>query len=441
MKFITILIGKFLVFALELLGRGSSYPGKVVMTIDRNFLKKIQLPKKIIAVTGSSGKSSTSYMIYQTLKQNGVSVIHNSKGSNLLDGTVSLIIKTLTLTGKTKYDVMVLEVDERYTKQIFDAIKPTHIVLTNITRDQPPRHGDYRKVYSVIESSINKEATLIVNADDPISIDLVSNFSNDKVYFGLCKNSDSEYGLLSNCLDMVYCPMCHHKLMYNYVQFGNVGDWYCSNCDNKRPKLDFEITKRSNKEIVINNKYKIGASYELLYLSYNILAAFACCSILGHDNKNIAKVLNNMELLNQRFEAFEVNNRKCEIITGKNENALTYNQGINYLKKKKELKTVVFGFEYISLRYPYQDISWLYDIDFEFLENIDKFICIGPFAYDIAARISITGIDKKDIIVVPNTLDVCDELLKTKGNIYAILNMGNEEKFKDSLRRKGIKLK
>lgn len=441
MKFITILIGKMLVFILELLGRGSSYPGKVVMMLDKNFIKKIELPKKIIAVTGSSGKSSTSYMIYQTLKQNGVSVIHNSKGSNLLDGTVSLLIKTITLTGKTKYDVMVLEVDERYTKQIFDAIKPTYIVLTNITRDQPPRHGDYRKVYDVIESSINKEATLIVNADDPISIDLVSKFPNDKVYFGLCKNSDSEESLVSNCLDMVYCPMCHHKLMYNYVQFGNVGDWYCSNCSNKRPKLDFEITSRTNKEIVINKKYKIGASYELLYLSYNILAAFSCCSILGYDNKKIAHELNGMELLNQRFEAFEVNGRKCEIITGKNENALTYNQGINYLKKKDELKTVIFGFEYISLRYPYQDISWLYDIDFEFLDNVDKFICIGPFAYDIAARISIVGIKKEDIIVVPDTLDVCDEVLKTKGNIYAILNMGNEEKFKASFRSKGIKLK
>lgn len=441
MKCLVILIGKILLFILEKFGRGSSLPGQVVRTLDKNILKKFELPKTVIAVTGSSGKTSTSYMIFRTLSENGFKVAHNSKGSNLIDGALSLLLKNSTLTGKSKVDCIVLEVDERYTKQVFDAIKPTHILLSNITRDQPPRHGNYKKVYNVIDSAIVDNATLIVNADDPIVTTLAQNKKGKKVFYGMCKNEESYETLVSNCLDMVYCPYCNHKLTYNYVQFGDVGDYYCPNCDFKRPKLNYSITKREENTITINDKYKIATSYQMLYLHYNVLAAFACCATLKIAKSKIVDSLNNIELLNQRYETFSLNDRECQIITGKNENAISYNQAINYVRKKKELKTIVFGFEYISRRYAYQDISWLYDIDFEFLENIDKFICIGPFAADIASRISVTNINKKDIIIVKDIDDVSNELIKTKGNIYAILNMGTEQAFIESFHKKGIKLK
>lgn len=441
MKCFVILIGKILLFILELFGKGSSLPGGVVCKLDKNIIKKFELPKTIIAVTGSSGKTSISYMIYRVLKKNGVKVAHNSKGSNLVNGVISLLLKNCTLTGKSKANCIVLEVDERYTKQVFETIRPTHIVLSNITRDQPPRHGDYKKVYNVIKSAIMDDATLIVNADDPIVTTLANSYNGKKVYYGMCRNDESYEGLVSNCLDMVYCPKCNHKLAYNYVQFGDIGDYYCPNCDFKRHNLDYSITSRKEKEIIINDKYSIRTTYQMLYLHYNVLAAFSCCASIGIDEQRIASSLNNMELLNQRYKSFRFNNRNCQVITGKNENAISYNQAINYIRNKKEIKTIVFGFEYISKKYAYQDISWLYDIDFEFLDNIDKFVCIGPFAADIASRISVTDMDKKDIIIVKEIQNVNQILMKTKGNIYAILNMGTEQKFIESFNQLDVELK
>ena len=116
MKTVVILIGKILLSILELFGRGTSLPGQVVRKLDKNILKKFQLPQTIIAVTGSSGKTSTSYMIYRTLSDNNIKVAHNSKGSNLIDGAISLLLKNSTITGKSKVEAIVLEVDERYTK-------------------------------------------------------------------------------------------------------------------------------------------------------------------------------------------------------------------------------------------------------------------------------------------------------------------------------------
>lgn len=425
---------KSIMFILKLMGRGSVYPGALAWDLDHNILSKFKPPKIVIAVTGSSGKTSTSYMIYKILKDNGYKVAHNSKGSNLVTGVINLFLDNSNIFGKNKLDAMVIEIDERYTKEVFDLIKPTHVLLSNITRDQPPRHGNYKKVYNVILESIPKDAILVINGDDPIVTTLASKFDTKKVYFGLDKNSESYDNLISSCLDMVYCPKCNHKLVYNYVQYGNVGDYYCPNCDFKHPNLDYEITNINKDTITINNKYKIKTNYQMLYLYYNLIGSISMCNTIGIDIKDIITSLNNIELLNQRYEVLKYNDRDCYIINGKNENATSYNQAINYVRNKKELKTIVFGFEYISKRYPYEDISWLYDIDFELLNNIDKFICVGPFANEIALRILVTKIPKDSIIAIKDFKDINKYLENSKGTIYAILNMGTEETFIKNIR-------
>ena len=59
MKTISIIIGKILIFIGKLVNKGSTLPGEYALKIDKNLIKKFQLPEKIIAVTGSSGKGST----------------------------------------------------------------------------------------------------------------------------------------------------------------------------------------------------------------------------------------------------------------------------------------------------------------------------------------------------------------------------------------------
>ena len=433
---VVIFITKTIMLFLKLLGRGSVFPGALAMDLDKNILSKFKVPPIVIAVTGSSGKTSTSYMIYKILKDNGYKVAHNSKGSNLITGIVNLFLDNSNIFGNNKLDAIVMEIDERYTKEVFSYIKPTHVLLSNITRDQPPRHGNYKKVYDVILAAIPSDATLIINGDDPIVTTLASKNKKKKVYFGLEKNAESYNDLISSCLDMVYCPKCKHKLKYNYVQYGNVGSYYCPNCDFKRPKIDYAITNITRNVVTVNNEYKIKTNYQMLYLYYNLIAAISMCSTIGIPIPKIINTLNNIELLQQRYELLEFNNRHCYIINGKNENATSYNQAINYIRNKKDLKTIVFGFEYISKRYPYQDISWLYDIDFELLNNVDKFFCVGPFANEIALRVLVTNkIPASNIIPLKDFSLLPDYLADSEGSIYAVLNMGTEQSFIKSIKR------
>ena len=71
MKTIAILACKLLRFAGKLLGKGSSLPGSVALKLDPDILQKIKLPDRVIAVTGSNGKTSTVEMIAHVLRQNG----------------------------------------------------------------------------------------------------------------------------------------------------------------------------------------------------------------------------------------------------------------------------------------------------------------------------------------------------------------------------------
>ena len=59
-----------------------------------------------------------------------------------------------------------------------------------------------------------------------------------------------------------------------------------------------------------------------------------------------------------------------------------------------------------------EDISWLYDTDFEYLNNneIKQIIACGTRCYDILLRLKLAGI-KEDIIKVSDNYDKVEELV------------------------------
>ena len=95
MKTIAILACKLLRFAGKLLGKGSSLPGSVALKLDPDILQKIKLPDRVIAVTGSNGKTSTVEMIAHVLRQNGWKVAYNREGSNQIEGVTTFLLSAI----------------------------------------------------------------------------------------------------------------------------------------------------------------------------------------------------------------------------------------------------------------------------------------------------------------------------------------------------------
>lgn len=422
---IQLLICKISSKILKLLGRGSNFPGVLALKLNKNIGKYFKMPEVVIAVTGSAGKGSTSSIIAETLRKEGKEVIHNKFGSNMLPGILSLLIENSKLDGTINGDVLVVEVDERYTKAVFDIVKPKYVVITNICRDQPPRHGNVDLVFDKIKEALNDDMHLVINGDDPYLQKFSIETNNKITYFGLCRNFHSYNINKFRSLNMCYCPICNKKLKYSFYHIEALGDYSCK-CGFTRPKIDY-ISKINldKKYMIINDKDKINIKFNVLYYAYNIVAAYAICSLLNINGENISKHISEMENNKKLNNEYKYKKRKVFVLNNKNENSTTFNQSVLFAFQHRYKRTIIVGWKEISRRYEHNDMSWLYDVQFELLndEYTDKVICVGRDKYDIAVRMKLAGFKHNQIMVYDN-LEEAEDMIKNKssGDIIAILN-------------------
>ena len=111
---------KILRFIGSKFGRGSSLPGSLVRKIWPKCMASIKLPEKVIAVTGSNGKTSTTAMICRIAEENGLKVVCNREGSNQIEGIATLLLCNADpVSRKVDADVVILESDERFCQYTF----------------------------------------------------------------------------------------------------------------------------------------------------------------------------------------------------------------------------------------------------------------------------------------------------------------------------------
>ena len=204
--FFVILICRILKWIGGILGRGSSLPGQIALKLDKNILSKIRLPKYVIAVTGSNGKTSTVEMIARILQQGGKNVAWNKEGSNQIEGVTTLILASCSLFGRMRKDILLIETDERYARYTFRYFTPTHYVITNLYRDQLTRNGHPEWVYAALQDSIHENTQLILNADDPL-VSLFGRNRKDTVWFGVDRYGGSTQEPHGMYKDGAYCPV------------------------------------------------------------------------------------------------------------------------------------------------------------------------------------------------------------------------------------------
>ncbi len=437
MKIIAIIIGKIIILMGRLLHRGSSLPGKVALKLKSNLLSKLKYPDIRIAVTGSSGKGSTSKLIASVLRDTTSSVCFNDAGSNLAWGITTSLLKYSNIFGKIKAKYLVIEVDERYAKEIFKYLKPTHLVITNLTKDQPPRQYDVDTVYLDVLASIEKDTKIITNMDDPYLRNFSLDLNNSFLYYSIAQNKYSYKHQIFENLNIYYCPKCGAYLDYEYYNFETLGKYQCPKCDFGyiKPSIVGENLDLTNQTLTINKK-ELNIGGNMLYHAYNTLAAYTVLNDL--DLKlDIIKSINNHQLTTTTMNKFYT-------ISCKAENATTYNQAIFKVLHDKRPKDIVLGHKEISRRYNHFDISWLYDIEFELLNNdtVNKIYACGIDAKNFQKRLILAGIPKEKIVTSPNLENIKDDVLNDEVEIvYGILNFDYVEPFNNLFEKECSKCK
>lgn len=420
-----IMLNKSITFICKLFKfEGSVFPASIVRKFDKNILEKIKYPKYVVGVTGSSGKGSTTSMIAHILEVNGYKVVWNKSGSNVVNGTTTLILNnTKVFSHKMDCDFLLLEMDESYIKETFSKSTLTHLVVTNITRDQPARNGEPMFILNKIFNSIDEKTHLIINSDDAFVNRLKYLHKGEVTTYGIGKTKYSLKEPISNNVDAAYCPICHEKLFYKFYHYGHLGSYSCpngdfkNNIDIKAEKVDLE-----KQEMVINDNI-IHLNKDVFFAIYYTLAAYSLCKVIGMEEVKIIHALNDEVLESKRLKSLKYHNREVDMLESKNENNLSYLQSLNYINNYKGKKTIILGFDNVSRRYKYNDISWLYDVDFEVLDlkNIDKILCIGRFRYDVYARLRLANIDEDKLVIVDNIKNISEDLDKTEGTIFTMV--------------------
>lgn len=419
---LALFIGKFLTKSLTLIGRGSNLPGEIALKIEPELLKKIHCNGKIIAVTGSNGKTSTANTISYILKDNGFNIINNAKGSNLTGGVATCLLNNANAKGEVNCDYVVLEVDERYSPLIFKYFQPDYLVVTNLFRDQLTRNGNVDIIIEKLEQAIKKDVVLILNGNDPISSNILKD--NKRIYYGLDKTKYSTKESFNITHDAKVCPKCYGKMNYEYYHYNHIGKFKCSNCDYKTPELKYLATDLDleNGNFKINNT-DTSTTYKATFNVLNMVAACAICCELGLNINKVCSSLSNFKIMKQRYEEFDINGRKAIMVLSKNQNPVSYDQSISHVLNIDGEKTVIAVIRNINHTYE-KDTTWLYDIAFERLVgNVDKMICCGERAYDLAVRLKIAGFNDEDILISTDINDVKPLVNKTKGTLCILTEL------------------
>ena len=388
---------------------GSSLPGKIALAIDPKVLDQLAKDYHIIVVTGTNGKTLTTALTVNILKQEFGEVLTNTTGANMLQGIVSTFLSGKK--NKNGKNFAVLEIDEASLSKVTEFLTPELFLFTNIFRDQMDRYGEIYTTYQLIVDGAKKapDATIIMNGDLPIfnSVETI----NPRQYYGFNHVADYETEAHYNT-DGVLCPHCHHILKYKMITYSNLGKYYCPNCDFVRPELNYQLTELINTtntsaEFVIDEeKYKIEVGG--LYNVYNALAATSVAEYYGIAPEKIRKGLAYDEKVFGRQEVINIDGKQCTLVLVKNPVGL--NQVID------TMKMAPFDFSLAALLNANYadgiDVSWIWDSQLEELEelNIPKVISGGERKTDMTLRLKVAGIQPENLIEVPDLKQVIEEI-------------------------------
>ena len=436
-KFLAILICKLGRAIGKRIGKGSSLPGQIALKICPDILARVRLPERVIAVTGSNGKTSTVEMIAAILRAAGKTVIYNEEGSNQTEGVTTAVLDHATLSGKVKADVLLIESDERYAARTFRFFHPTQFVITNLYRDQLTRNGHPDSVYEAILPAIFPETELILNADDPISARFGQGWDN-VVWFGLDRCAISTDAPTGAYHDGAFCPVCGKPMQYDYVHYNHIGAYRCTHCGYAKPQTDYAVTdvdldsgtltiKKGGNGAQADNTVTIQLAFRSVYNVYNILAAFALCRECGVPAETAAETISNYVLKNGRMQTFYLGSRHGTLLTSKHENSIAYDTNLRYIAASGIPCSVLVIVDAVSRKYFTSETSWLWDIDFDLLnrENVKEIVLSGRYGADLAERFSYTSLSPERWRVIESIPDAAQALKRAENGGAADAGTGD----------------
>jgi UDP-N-acetylmuramyl tripeptide synthase len=385
-------------------GGGTAAPGLVADRIDPALLTKLagRLPRGVVVVAGTNGKTTTSRMLADVLEADGVRVVHNRSGSNLVRGVAAAFADHASVTGRPRGDAAVVESDEAAFPAVVDLLRPRVILLTNLFRDQLDRYGELNTIATRWQAALARlpaTTTLVVNVDDPALAAITGDLPARRISFGL---DETRYRLdaLPHAADAAACRRCGADLVYDALYVSHLGAWRCPQCGNTRPQLDAAGTEVELKgvgalRVTLAGREARPLTLDVgvpgLYNVYNAVAAATTARALGVADATIARALGSFRAAFGRIERVTLRGRTLVLALVKN--PVGFNEVLRMLTTATGGLAVPTLIAINDLDADGRDVSWLWDVDFELLaEGAAPLSTTGLRGADMANRLKYAGV-------------------------------------------------
>lgn len=381
----TTLVGKAVRGAMRLRGGGSALPGLVVEKIDPDFVGETlaTLPRGVIVVSGTNGKTTTTKIVTELLESQGLKVFTNRTGSNFVRGVAAALLGEVDRRGNLDADIAVLELDEAHAVKFVETIKPRYSLLLNIMRDQLDRFGETdttaRMLHAIAENTTD---AIIVNRDDPHlgAASFIDSLNTTEIRsYGVHSDLQKEFPSDTDMHDVSPATPREATFLAHDTSLESL-------------ESDAGITTAS---IAWDTKNHT-ASLQLSGI-YNVLNATAAIALVRAvmndelDEKAMLAALSHVKPAFGRGEIIEIGGQPCELVLVKN--PAGFRLGLKSYDSTNVATMVAINDHYADGR----DMSWLWDIEFNeyFAPRIAALT--GIRAYDMALRLQYDDVEIETI--------------------------------------------
>lgn len=347
--------------------------GKIALKISPGLLSELSRDRRIVLVSGTNGKSTTTAFTAAALREIGA-VATNANGDNMLTGIVSALMET------PDAPYAVLEVDEMYLPQVAEATRPAAIVLLNLSRDQLDRVGEIGAVEERLREAVtaSPQAAIVANCDDPLVASAAwgalkpvwvaagAPWDADAVTFprtgGIVIRSADGWEVLGDTPLERPAPLWQVGLVTEDGTFTIFGP-------------DQEITT----QLALPGRANRG----------NAAQAAAAASALGVPPAAIGRALSTVSGVAGRYRATDIDGRQARLLLAKN--PAGWQESLTMLDPDTPQLVIA-----VNAQVPDGvDTSWLWDVPFQNLQDLGltRIIASGERAADLATRLEYAGVD------------------------------------------------
>ncbi|MCT1606814.1 MurT ligase domain-containing protein [Nesterenkonia massiliensis] len=404
-------------------GSGSAFPGLLVEKLDPQFLARAlaKLPRGVVVVSGTNGKTTTTKMVVELLRGQGLKVFTNSSGSNFTRGVVASVLGEASFTGRLDADIAVLELDEAHAVHFVRAVNPDYSLLLNVMRDQLDRFGEIDATAGLLRT-IAEHTTkgVVLNREDARVRAIADSLHSQQIrYFGLAPElrklfpSDDEMHSADSAggetpprsRPDAAAPAITPEDSASGGPDGTGGETpdnepvepagtgLISTPAEELPEADVLLTGLQNR----GGSFRLGSkdiTTELTvngaYNTYNAAAALALVrQVLGADINDDALISSLAQVAPAfgRGESLTVGGQPLDLVLVKN--PAGFRLGLSSFSAEGVATMIAINDNYADGR----DMSWLWDVSFDSLAAGGVKMVSGVRAYDMGLRLAYDDVD------------------------------------------------